>query len=260
MQIELKEGQVKWVRLPYEKTEEKPKAEIKSEMEINNQKEEEKNKEEEKEKQEKKGFLLKAKPLFQEEEIDITKQTKIETKTKSQEKSTKEQRKIQSQEKPTENQETINNEKEEEGERNKDKEKDLEKIVRAIEQKSFEIYFGKESATLIYVIDNFGINSYTIPKHSIAKLQEISNFIKSNIEKIKEIIIEGHTDDVGTYEWNMELSYKRAEEIRKQLFGRGIIFPMKVVGYGVLFPVEKTENPERKGKNRRVEIKIVLKE
>jgi outer membrane protein OmpA-like peptidoglycan-associated protein len=265
MQIELKEGQVKWVRLPYEKTEEKPKAEIKSEMEINNQKEEEKNKEEEKaveekEKQEKKGFLLKAKPLFQEEEIDTTKQTKIETKTKSQEKSTKEQRKIQSQEKPTENQETINNEKEEEGERNKDKDKDLEKIVRAIEQKSFEIYFGKESATLIYVIDNFGTNSYTIPKYGIVKLQEISNFIKSNIEKIKEIIIEGHTDDVGTYEWNMELSYKRAEEIRKQLFGRGIIFPMKVVGYGVLFPVEKTENPERKGKNRRVEIKIVLKE
>ncbi len=269
MQIELKEGQVKWVRLPYEKTEEKSKAEIKSETEINKPKdkeEERKNNEEEalesKENQEKKGILLKTKPFFQEEEIDITKQTEIDSKTARQEKSIKEQRKmqIQSQEKSIANQETINNEQEEEVGEEKTRDKDLEKIVRAIEQKSFEIYFGKESATLVYVIDNFGTNSYTPPKHGIGKITEISNFIKSNIEKIKEIIIEGHTDDVGTYEWNMELSYKRAEEIRKQLFGRGIIFPIKIVGYGLLFPVEKTDNPERKGKNRRVEIKIVLKE
>jgi len=232
MQIELKEGQVKWVRLPYEKTEEKSEAEIKSETEINKQKdkEEEKNKEEEEDLERKESQVKKGK--------------------------------IQSKEKSSGNQETINNEKEEEGEvgEGKNNDDDLEKIARVIEQKSFELYLGKESATLIYVIDNFSTNSYTIPKHGVWKLTEISNFIKSNIEKIKEIIVEGHTDDIGTYEWNMELSYKRAEEIRKHLFRRGVIFPIKIVGYGLLFPVEKTDKPQRKGKNRRVEIKIVLKD
>ncbi|GBD03961.1 hypothetical protein HRbin19_01266 [bacterium HR19] len=129
----------------------------------------------------------------------------------------------------------------------------LEEIAKV---RALEVYIDREGVIFKQVIDNFQINSYTLPKDAYLKIEKVLSFVKSNIGKIKDIRIEGHTDDTGGYEWNMELSYRRADEVRKFLFNKGLIFPVKVIGFGANFPVDIS----RKGspKNRRVEIKIIM--
>ena len=75
---------------------------------------------------------------------------------------------------------------------------------------------------------------------------------------IKKVIIEGHTDNTGTREHNLDLSDRRARSVRRWLIANGIDpRQLDVVGYGPDRPV--AENTTKKGKadNRRVEFHII---
>jgi outer membrane protein OmpA-like peptidoglycan-associated protein len=129
----------------------------------------------------------------------------------------------------------------------------LEEIARV---RALDVYIDREGVIFKQVIDNFQLNSYTLPKDAYLKIEKVLSFVKSNIGKIKDIRIEGHTDDTGSYEWNMELSYRRADEVRKFLFSKGLVFPVKVIGFGMNFPVDVSRGGSPR--NRRVEIKIIM--
>jgi OmpA-OmpF porin, OOP family len=67
--------------------------------------------------------------------------------------------------------------------------------------------------------------------------------------------IEGHTDSVGSAEYNQGLSQRRAESVRAYLAGQGIAGNrMMAVGYGEERPVATNETDEGRAQNRRVEI------
>ena len=80
------------------------------------------------------------------------------------------------------------------------------------------------------------------------------------------IIIVGHTDYVGSFRMNQELSLKRAEAVRKFLLDfaqtrriRNLeIKDVRAVGYQ--FPASDNETPEGRSLNRRVEIIIDIEE
>jgi outer membrane protein OmpA-like peptidoglycan-associated protein len=70
--------------------------------------------------------------------------------------------------------------------------------------------------------------------------------------------IHGHTDDVGSGEYNQALSERRAQSVRNYLVGAGIapdLFTTK--GFGKTSPRVRSATPEGRAKNRRVEIAIV---
>lgn len=71
----------------------------------------------------------------------------------------------------------------------------------------------------------------------------------------------GHTDDVGTEEYNLELSKRRAETVKKYLVEAGISPEvMSTTGMGEGAPlVEGTDQASRQ-RNRRVELAIVFSE
>lgn len=72
------------------------------------------------------------------------------------------------------------------------------------------------------------------------------------------INIFGHTDDVGTDEYNQDLSEKRAQVVRDYLVEAGIdpeIVTTK--GFGKSSPLVEGSSAEARAKNRRVEIGIV---
>jgi OOP family OmpA-OmpF porin len=84
--------------------------------------------------------------------------------------------------------------------------------------------------------------------------------------KIKEqsnvrIIIGGHTDNIGTDEYNRELSMKRASAVKDYFvsYEKMEIFEIESCGYGESQPIASNDTVEGRAQNRRVEIIILPK-
>lgn len=73
----------------------------------------------------------------------------------------------------------------------------------------------------------------------------------------KTVSVEGHTDSMGSEEYNVTLSQRRAVSVRSAIMARGIS-PDRItaVGLGELYPVAGNETSAGRQQNRRVEILI----
>lgn len=102
----------------------------------------------------------------------------------------------------------------------------------------------------------FEIDAFTLEERSEAELQFLLTFMQDN-PKIR-IEIQGHTDDIGTEEYNLDLSQKRANEVMAYLIERGLE-PSRVEakGYGEKVPVSGNITAEDRAQNRRTEFKIL---
>ena len=71
------------------------------------------------------------------------------------------------------------------------------------------------------------------------------------------ILVEGHTDAVGSETSNMELSQRRAEAVKNLLVQKGVA-PSRVsaMAYGETQPIAPNDTAAGRQRNRRVEIKI----
>ena len=70
-----------------------------------------------------------------------------------------------------------------------------------------------------------------------------------------KLSVEGHTDSVGSDEYNQQLSEKRAESVREYLVQQGIAGDSIVAtGFGKTSPVASNDTPEGRQQNRRVEL------
>ncbi len=103
----------------------------------------------------------------------------------------------------------------------------------------------------------FETNSYKIAALSYVELNRLAEFLKQN--PTIEIEIAGHTDTQGDYNYNLELSKKRAEAIKNYLITKNIKSSrMSAIGYGYSKPIADNANLEGRKLNRRTEI-IILK-
>ncbi|HEX2080957.1 MAG TPA: OmpA family protein [Longimicrobium sp.] len=76
-----------------------------------------------------------------------------------------------------------------------------------------------------------------------------------------EVLIVGHTDSQGSDDYNMRLSYRRAESARQFLAGQGIEGSrIRVEGRGEMEPVADNSTDAGRARNRRVEIAIFASE
>jgi outer membrane protein OmpA-like peptidoglycan-associated protein len=83
--------------------------------------------------------------------------------------------------------------------------------------------------------------------------------LASTLQKYEDtdILIEGHTDNTGTDEYNMELSNKRASSVQDYLMGIGVTFErLSIAGYGESQPITENDSAAGKQANRRVEVAI----
>jgi outer membrane protein OmpA-like peptidoglycan-associated protein len=72
------------------------------------------------------------------------------------------------------------------------------------------------------------------------------------------ISVNGHTDDVGSVEYNQELSERRAQAVRDYLVKAGLSPAiLTVTGHGKSLPLVQGTSEEARAKNRRVELGIV---
>ncbi len=78
-----------------------------------------------------------------------------------------------------------------------------------------------------------------------------------SVSPVYDLRVEGHTDDVGSDEFNQDLSLRRAQSVRSYLIQSGL--PAKMIaaeGFGESQPLVPNDSPENRQKNRRVEIVI----
>jgi peptidoglycan-associated lipoprotein len=97
---------------------------------------------------------------------------------------------------------------------------------------------------------------------SSALLPEARDLLKKKAEFLVanpqiSIIIEGHTDERGTIEYNIALGERRAESVQAFLLGLGVAASrMSTVSYGKEKPIDPGHNEAAWAKNRRAHIEI----
>lgn len=91
---------------------------------------------------------------------------------------------------------------------------------------------------------------------SSSHLDKLVTFLRENPERT--VMIEGHTDSVGSEELNAQLSQQRAITVKEYLVGRGIAASrLDASGKGEGSPVASNDSATGRQQNRRVEIIIV---
>ena len=95
-------------------------------------------------------------------------------------------------------------------------------------------------------------------------LLRVSDAIKSRMDDISEIVVEGHTSKTSTRKYNQMLSKTRANEVKKFLVTKGIdSAKITAIGFGESSPInlddrEDNKNSVAAAENRRVVIQVKL--
>lgn len=100
----------------------------------------------------------------------------------------------------------------------------------------------------------FDFNQSTIRADSEPTLQNVLGIL--NARPDLKLEIQGHTDNVGTAEYNQELSESRAASVVAWLTAKGIAQGrLTAHGYGMTQPIADNGSDEGRARNRRVELK-----
>jgi len=101
----------------------------------------------------------------------------------------------------------------------------------------------------------FDFNSAALRSESRQTLRDLA----SNFQRYPDetVTVEGHTDNVGSPEYNQGLSERRAYSVRDYLADQGVSTSrITAIGYGENRPKSTNNTPEGRQLNRRVEIHI----
>ena len=101
----------------------------------------------------------------------------------------------------------------------------------------------------------FDTNSTQVRPGLYIEITRVANILKQYPQTL--IRVEGHTDSVGSEEYNMDLSVRRALAVKNLLVREGVSeYRMETVGFGESTPVASNDTAAGRQMNRRVEIKI----
>jgi OOP family OmpA-OmpF porin len=104
----------------------------------------------------------------------------------------------------------------------------------------------------------FEFNKADIKPESFPLLEQVAKVMNGHPE-IRAVRIEGHTDKVGSADYNQHLSAARALAVKTFLFDVGKVDGTRLStrGYGFDRPVTTNETEEGRAQNRRVEFLIL---
>lgn len=100
----------------------------------------------------------------------------------------------------------------------------------------------------------FDFNKTDIKPESDQTLEEIAKLLQE--KKIPHVVVVGHTDAVGNFEFNKDLSERRAKAVVDALATKFKIARDRMLAFGASFaaPIASNETEEGRAKNRRVEL------
>ena len=105
----------------------------------------------------------------------------------------------------------------------------------------------------------FDPNSTKVKPEYYVEIEKLAKYLKEHPDV--KVEIQGHTDKTprSNYEYNMRLSQKRAEAVKRILVEKFGISPDRIIakGYGYTKPIAPNDTPEGRAKNRRIEAVII---
>jgi OOP family OmpA-OmpF porin len=102
----------------------------------------------------------------------------------------------------------------------------------------------------------FDFNKSTIKKGYYKDIDDLAKVMKDYPDL--NVVIEGHTDSVGTAAYNKKLSQRRAEAVKKYMVEEAGINANRITakGFGFDRPIASNDTDEGRQKNRRVEAAV----
>lgn len=124
---------------------------------------------------------------------------------------------------------------------------------------------GREGCPLAYIKGNkiiileqvqFATDQDIVLAESYPTLNEVAKILREHPE-IQQVLVEGHTDNVGRRGYNYDLSYRRATNVVRHLLMSGVAYE-RLCWEGFGFDIPSKDNGTESGKavNRRVEFTI----
>jgi outer membrane protein OmpA-like peptidoglycan-associated protein len=115
----------------------------------------------------------------------------------------------------------------------------------------FEVTFTYESV-------HFGFDLSNLSDEAKAALDYFAERMKTENKNVY-IEIQGHTDSVGTDEYNLRLGMARAEAAKTYLYTKhGIpLHRMSIFSYGESKPIAENDTPQNRAINRRITIVVI---
>ncbi len=103
----------------------------------------------------------------------------------------------------------------------------------------------------------FDFNKSSIRPESMSSIKKIASVLRKH--GAATVSIEGHTDNVGSKSYNMNLSSARASSVKNALIQEGVNnSAISSKGYGETRPLASNNSPENRAENRRIEFKVTI--
>jgi len=133
---------------------------------------------------------------------------------------------------------------------------EAQKKLDALNSQTISVYRDARGTILSMSDILFEFGKADLKQELKENLAEIAAILK-NLLTDASVVVEGHTDNVGSAASNKKLSEQRASAVMKYLIDRGVDKKrLKSVGYGLERPVADNGTKEGQAKNRRVELVI----
>ena len=102
----------------------------------------------------------------------------------------------------------------------------------------------------------FNVSKYDLKPESFPELDRLVSVMQEN--PTMTIKLEGHTDTVGDFDANVELSRNRVDEVKRYIVSKGISAArIETIGYGPSRPINTNKSLKERPENRRVEMVVV---
>jgi OOP family OmpA-OmpF porin len=121
-----------------------------------------------------------------------------------------------------------------------------------------ELHAERTARGLVVTLEDvlFEVNGADLQPGAQVQLLRLVEFLKRNPDR--KVLIEGHTDSIGSSEYNLQLSLLRAESIQSFLVGNGLPADrITAIGYGETRPEAPNDSATGRQQNRRIEVVIL---
>lgn len=135
--------------------------------------------------------------------------------------------------------------------------KDKEKLVTELLNKNIEVQESEKEVMVEFKDVMFKFNSYELTAEAKRRLDTMGEILLKY--KNFSVKIFGHTDNIGTHDYNQKLSEARAKSVLDYFINHQYVVKNQIhlKGYGETHPIDRNTTEEGRKRNRRVEVVII---
>jgi outer membrane protein OmpA-like peptidoglycan-associated protein len=136
-------------------------------------------------------------------------------------------------------------------------------LIEELKRKNLEVKETNRGVVVNLPDVLFDFNRSNLTGDARAKVRDIADILRRPNVSNRQVSIEGHTDSIGSEQYNNRLSQQRADAVASALSSDGVDpSRLHTKGFGKKYPIapnknpDGSDNPAGRAKNRRVEVII----